>query len=280
MDVAIACKRSAIHNLRIDVGGQGADHAVNEGIALPEPLRLASDLAIGEAVIVARIGGDNRQNRVRTFVVPALTEHVEARGSLGHFLATGDLVCVIAETRLGTEGQQRHRSGDLPIVDYGIVPGADFHEGTLKHERLGRPDEVMDGPAEPVAVRESLMPRIMLSGLITNLVVNDTNENCLLGSAEVPGVLMDQVGMTRHTMVTVFNASAGGCTDTYAVPMDPGVVMTTGAMAGFAPLGTLVHVAAFALADRTLSAPILRTDGTDAVPGGVHSMAVVTPAPR
>lgn len=225
MDVITPCKRSAIHNLRIDAGGPNSDRksdqGINEGLALPESLRIASDLAIGEAVIVARIGGDNLHNRVRTFVVPSTSEGIEARGSLGHFLSDGDLVCVISETRLDAEGQGLHRSGDLHIVDYGIVPGEDFQGGTLKHERLGRPDEVVDLTSEESALRESKMPRVMLRSLITNLVVNDTNDDCLLGSAEIPGGLMDQVGMTRHTMVTVFNASSGGCTDTYAVPMPP-----------------------------------------------------------
>ncbi|MGW2964107.1 aspartate 1-decarboxylase [Streptomyces sp. NPDC001220] len=269
METITPCKRSAIHNLRIDIGGSNpdrkAENGINEGLALPEALRIASDIAIGEAVIVARIQGDNLQNRVRTFVVPATSEAVEARGSLGHFLAEGDLVCVISETRLDEAGQRLHQSGDLHIVDYGIVPGDDFHGGTLKHERLGRPDEEEKISNEDSALRESLMPRIMLRNLITNLVVNDTNENCLLGSAEIPGGLMDQVGMSRHTMVTVFNASSGGCTETYAVPMPPGVVMTTGAMAGFAPIGTRVHVASYALGDRTLSSSVLDTDGNEAV---------------
>ncbi|MEV5692562.1 aspartate 1-decarboxylase [Micromonospora globbae] len=268
MDVTTACKRSAIHNLRIDVGGPDAGSAsdgIEEGLAMPHALLAASDLVIGESVIVARILGDNRQNRVRTFVVPSSGESVEARGSLGYFLSEGDLVCVISETRLDAVGQRLHRSGDLHIVDYGIVPGKGFRDGTLKHERLGRPDEVRQTAPDQSLLRDSLMPRLMLNSLITNLVVNDTNEDCLLGSAEIPGVLMDQVGMTRHTMVTVFNASAGGCTDTYAVPMPPGVVMTTGAMAGFAPLGTQVHVASYVLADRNHAASIVRTDGNEAI---------------
>ncbi|MET8524734.1 aspartate 1-decarboxylase [Micromonospora sp. NPDC005172] len=269
MDVTTSCKRSAIHNLRIDAGGPNHESTdskgIDEGLALPESLRVASDLVIGEAVIVARINGDNRQNRVRTFVSPTTSERVEVRGSLGHFLSQGDLVCVISETRLDAAAQRLHRSGDLHIVDYGIVPGQGFEGGTLKHERLGRADEVAELTSEMSVLRESLMPRIMLNSLITDLVVNDTNENCLLGSAEIPGILMDQVGMTRHTMVTVFNASAGGCTDTYAVPMPPGVVMTTGAMAGFAPLGTRVHVASFAVADATLPAAIVQTDGSSAI---------------
>lgn len=268
MDIITPCKRSAIHNLRIDVGGPNPDRkpdqGINEGLALPEAVRTASDLAIGEAIIVARIGGDNLHNRMRTFVVPSTGDQIEARGSLGHFLTDGDLVCVISETRLDAEGQKLHREGDLHIVDYGIVPGDGYHSGTLKHERLsGRGDEVVEISGELSALRESKMPRIMLRSLITNLVVNNTEDDCLLGSAEIPGGLMDEVGMTRHTMVTVFNASAGGCTDTYAVPMPRGVVMTTGAMATFAPLGSRVHVASYALGDRTLAASILDTDGNE-----------------
>ena len=99
------------------------------------------------------------------------------------------------------------------------------------------------------------MPRIMLHSLITDLVVNQTDTNCLLGSAEFPGLLTDMVGMTRHAMVTVFNASASGCTDTYAMPMAPRVVMTTGAMASFAPLGTTVHVLPSALRSTRLRRP-------------------------
>jgi aspartate 1-decarboxylase len=266
MDMLLSCKRSAIHNLRIDFGGPNssasAPRRINEGLALPKFLRAASDLVPGEAVIVARIGADNHENRVRSFVVPAEGDRVEARGSLGHFLATGDLVCVISETRLDAQAQKLHRSGDLPIVDFGIVPGSDFGSGILKHERLDRAGK-MTVTGEPVELRESMMPRVMLRNLIANLVVNDTNDDCLLGSAEVPGPLMDRVGMSRHTMVTVFNASNGGCTDTYAVPMPPGVVMTTGAMAGFAPCGTQVHVASFALGDRSTEASTVFTDGKD-----------------
>ncbi|MEU6669813.1 aspartate 1-decarboxylase [Streptomyces sp. NPDC046727] len=269
MSITTSCKRSAIHNLRVDVGGPATGpvtgQGINEGLALPEELRIASDLVIGESIIVALIGGDNRQNRVRTFVVPSETDEVEARGSLGHFLSSGDLVCVISETRLDEAGQRLHRSGDLHIVDYGIVPGEGFKGGTLKHERLGRPDEVVDTPSEESLLRDALMPRVMLNSLVTGLVVNDTNDNCLLGSAEIPGGLMDRVGMSRHTMVTVYNATGGGCTDTYAVPMPPGVVMTTGAMAGFAPLGTQVHVASFVVANGNHPASIVHTDGTDAL---------------
>ncbi|WP_409471659.1 aspartate 1-decarboxylase [Streptomyces sp. HC307] len=272
MDVIASCKRSAIHNLRIDAGGPNPDRkpdeGIGEGLALPEALRTASDLVVGEAIIVARIGGDNLHNRVRTFVAPSTSENVEARGSLGYFLSEGDLVCVISETRLSAQGQQLHRSGDLHIVDYGIVPGQGFQSGTLKYERLGRPDEKIAGSPDDSSLREVLMPRVLLHSLITNLVVNDTNDDCLLGSAEIPGGLMDQVGMTRHNMVTVYNSSSGGCTDTYAVPMPPGVVMTTGAMAGFAPIGTRVHVASFALGDRSLTASVLDTDGNAAISSG------------
>lgn len=41
--------------------------------------------------------------------------------------------------------------------------------------------------------------------------------------------------------------------------------MTTGAMAGFAPLGTQVHVASYALGDRTLAASVMDTDGNKAI---------------
>jgi len=260
MELVAAYKRSAIHNLRIDIGGYDpasvVEKGINEGLALPEELRIASDLAVGESVIVARIDGDNLHNRVRTFVVPAQEERVEARGSLGHFLGSGDLVCVISETRLGESGRALHLSGDLHIVDYGIVPGDDHRGGTLKHERLSRPDEVVKIAPETSLLREKLMPRVMLRSLITDLVVNDTNANCLLGSAEIPAPVMDRVGMSRHTMVTVFNASAGGCTETYAVPMPPGVVMTTGAMAGFAPVG---------LGDQSFESAVVRTDGNEPI---------------
>jgi aspartate 1-decarboxylase len=270
LEILSSYKRSAIHNLGIEAGERRNPALplgdIGEGLALPMELMTVADLAIGESVIVARIGSGNQQNRVRTFVVPSADGRVATRGSLGYFLSPGDLVCVISETRLDEAGRRMHQSGDLPVLDFGITPGGPFDSGRLVQEYLGRPDEATDLTPGQHRLRETLMPRIMLQSLITDLVVNQTDENCLLGSAEIPGRLMDMVGMTRHAMVTVFNASTGGCTDTYAVPMAPRVVMTTGAMASFAPLGTTVHVATFCLTSRRQEPMIAWTDGNDVLP--------------
>ncbi|MFJ3039064.1 aspartate 1-decarboxylase [Streptomyces tendae] len=264
------CKRSAIHNLTIDAADRSTDEsarsdsAIREGIALPPELCAVSDLVLGEAVIVARIGASNIENRVHTFVVHSDTGMVEARGSVAHFLSAGDMVCIISETRLGDRGQELHADGTLPIVDYGIIPGNKLDTGSLKYERLTGDEDLGSVPDEH-PLREELMPRLMVNSLITGLVVNDTKDDCLLGSAEIPGSVMREANMSRHTMVTVYNSSAGGATNTYAVPMPDGVIMTTGAMAGFAPLGASVSVASFRFADKNHRMSLVLTDGTAAI---------------
>lgn len=264
-------KRSAIHNLTIE-HVDGTYHAdrdmVSEGLALPRDVREASDILVGEAIVVARINGsDNWRNRVRSIVIDSEDGSIEARGSLAHFLSAGDLVCVITETLLDPGAVQLHAQGELAIVDYGIAPGRHHNAATVAHERVGHKDESVTGSPVRAEAREAHMPRIMLQSIVLGLRVNKTDDNCLHGSAEIPGPIMDRAGLVRHRMVTVFNASQGGCTETYAVPMAPGVVMTTGAMARFAPIDTHVHVAAFEITSQAASPVFLRTDGSQVLAG-------------
>ncbi len=76
---------------------------------------------------------------------------------------------------------------------------------------------------------------------------------------------MKQANIDEYKSVTVYNATYGGCADTYAVPMKEGIVMTTGAMATFAPIGTTVNIISFALSRKKLDLLITYTNGKNVI---------------
>jgi len=207
-------KRTAIHNLRVT----GAV-AEGEGLALSEPLLAAADIEAFEQLVVTNMRGGNWDNRVPTFVQPAAAGVVEARGSLSRFLRPGDLICLITRGALDDDGLALFVDGELPLVDLGFDPAADHGNdvarATLALEREGTKEVVAD-----------------LSDELRQL-----RERHLVG-------VMQAAHLTRYQSVYVYNADRGGVAETYVVPTRD-QVMTTGAMAGFAPQGTTTSIAAF-----------------------------------
>lgn len=61
----------------------------------------------------------------------------------------------------------------------------------------------------------------------------------------MPDYVASAASLHRYEAVSVFNQSNGGIADTYVVPLERDVVMTTGAMATFAPKSSFVCVASY-----------------------------------
>ena len=95
------------------------------------------------------------------------------------------------------------------------------------------------------------------------------HENLIMSSAYGVGLLIILLtwvsGAFFIKFVTVYNATYGGFADTYAVPMKEWIVMTTGAMATFAPIGTTVNIISFALSRKKLDLLITYTNGKNVI---------------
>lgn len=76
---------------------------------------------------------------------------------------------------------------------------------------------------------------------------------------------MTKASVEKYQSVSVYNSSKGGVADTYAVPMPPKIVMTTGAMAQFAKKGEIVNVATYVIGKRNVVPVIIFTNGSEAV---------------
>lgn len=241
-------KRTAIHNLRITQAGPG-DGTVDEGLVLPQSLMELADISPFEQIVVTNIRGTNWDNRIYSFAIPGGEGTVEARGSLARFLIPGDLVCLITRGHMTGEAMARYRRGELPLVDIGFAPDLNFEnrleDAMLMLEYPERKEPATAVPAALLADREEHALRIHLSHLVQGLEVTATHPDCLQGSAEIPHDVMEMAGLTRYQSVFVYNASQGGMAETYVVPMPSGVVMTTGAMAGFAPRGSRTNIAVY-----------------------------------
>lgn len=107
--------------------------------------------------------------------------------------------------------------------------------------------------------------RFFLSSLILNLKINKTHPDCLQGSAELPGNILTKASVEKYQSVSVYNSSRGGVADTYAVSMPPRVVMTTGAMARFAKMGEIVHVATYNIGTKGPTPIVVLTNGSEFV---------------
>lgn len=239
-------KRSAVHNLRVTRVRPAGD-GVDEGLVVPRAVLELADIEPFEEILVTRVGGDSWTNRVPSFALPGHDGVVEARGSLARFLAEADLICLITWSVLDASGREAVSAGELPLLDVGFDP-ADANDARRARLHLERGDARALAPALARDVRdrrEKWAPRSFLSALVTGLRVTETHPDCLQGSAEIPGEVMEFAGLTRHQAVSVSNATRGGSAETYVVPMPSGVVMTTGAMAGFAPVGSVAHVAVY-----------------------------------
>lgn len=260
-------KGSAIHNLRI----LNSDKAGLEGLYLGVDIMSAADLYNGQEVIITSIGGDSWKNRIKT-VVHASNKEGDATvsGSLTKFLNINDLTCLIAECYLNNEELNNYHSGNFPIVDIGFDPISNYDNRTyniclqFRNKSMNNVSILSKDFAESIKNRKDLL-RCVANSIILDVVVNQTHKDCLQGSAEIPSSILKQANIDEYKSVTVYNATYGGFAETYAVPMKEGVVMTTGAMATFAPIGTTVNIISFALSRKKLDLLITYTNGKNVI---------------
>ena len=261
-------KRSAVHNLRVTkCRTEFSSGEVSEGLLIPKSILDKADILPWEQIIVTKIDGGNWINRLTTFAIAGKEDGVvEARGSLASFLNEGDLTCLITRMTLPDDNLIRFNQNEIPIFDLGFDPESNMDN--LIDSRLdieyGTKKEIDVKESEQLIEKRNSVSRFFLQSLILSLVVNKTHPNCLQGSAELPDKIMREGLVNKYQCVSVYNASKGGIADTYAVPMPAGVVMTTGAMAGFAPIGDKVNIAAYSIYSRPNTFPkIVLTDGKD-----------------
>ncbi len=263
-------KRSAIHNLVItDCRSSFNKGEVAEGLVIPKDILIKSDILPWEQVIVTKINGNNWVNRIKTFVIEGKNNgKVEARGSLCKFLKKGDLTCLISRTLLSEANLKAYKKNNLPIFDLGFDP--ENNKDNLIDSRLdieyGTRKERNVQEFTKLTKRRLNIKRFLLSSLILNLKINKTHPDCLQGSAELPGNIMTKAKVDKYQSVSVYNSSSGGVADTYAVPMPPKIVMTTGAMAKFAKIGEVVNVATYSICyapNKKVKPTIIVTNGSD-----------------
>lgn len=221
-----------------------------------------------EQIIVTKINGDNWVNRIKTFAIEGNDDgRVVARGSLSKFLRKGDLTCLITRAMLNEKEVSLYKKDKLPIFDLGFDP--DNNKDNLVNSRLDieyNSKKIRDSrDFANLAKNRKEIRRFFLSSLILNLKINKTHPDCLQGSAELPGNIMDIAHVEKYQSVSVYNSSKGGVADTYAVPMPPKIVMTTGAMASFAKKGEIVNVATYIIGNKKNSPIIISTDGSQAI---------------
>jgi len=238
---------------------------ISEGLVVPESILKKSDILPWEQVIVTKISGGNWNNRIKTFVLEGKNNgQIEARGSLASFFSEGDLTCLISRTVLDEKYLDLYKNDKLPIFDLGFDPTKKENNGELGRLDIEYSKEKIRNVKEfdDFAKKRRELPRIMLSSLALSLEVNKTHPDCLQGSAELPGKIMEAVNLNRYQSVSVYNKTKGGVADTYAVPMPAGVIMTTGAMATFAGIGDAVNIASYRITSRIATTQIVFTDGT------------------
>ncbi len=265
----IIFKRSAIHNLVItNCRNTFKQDEIAEGLVIPKGILRKSDILPWEQVIVTKINGNNWINRIKTFVIEGEDNRkVEARGSLSKFLEKGDLTCLITRTLLNEKEVALYKQNKFPIFDLGFDP--DKNKDNLIESRLDieygnkKIRDVKD--SETLARDRKEIKRLFISSLILGLKINKTHPDCLQGSAELPGNIMTKASVEKYQSVSVYNSSKGGVADTYAVPMPPKVVMTTGAMAQFAKKGEIVNVATYVIGTKGVAPVIISTNGSETI---------------
>lgn len=265
----IIFKKSAIHNLIItDCKTNFKKGEITEGLVIPKNILSKSDILPWEQVIVTKISGDNWINRIKTFAIEGENNgKVEIRGSLTHFLKKGDLTCLITRTLFNEREIKLFKDDKIPIFDLGFDPTS--NKDNMIKSRLdiefssNKNRDVKDFNSLPKIRKE--IRRFFLSSLILNLKVNKVHSDCLQGSAEMPRDIMEKAGVEKYQSILVYNSSKGGAADTYAVPMPPKVVMTTGAMAQFAKKGEVVNVATYAIGTKGVAPVIISTNGSEAI---------------
>lgn len=260
-------KRSAVHNLVITKCRKNVSLGeISEGLVIPKDILEKADIRPWEQIVVTKIDGNNWINRLKTFVIEGSNNGiVEARGSLASFLNEGDLTCLITQTILNQEELLLYKNNTYPIFDLGFDPQTNKDNlgfPRLDIEYLSKKMRDIKEYNQFLEERKNIK-RFFLSSLILNMEINKTHPDCLQGSAELPEIVMNQGGINKYQSVSVYNSSKGGVADTYAVPMPPNVVMTTGAMATFAPKGSIVNIATYEISSANELPHIILTDGTN-----------------
>lgn len=265
----IIFKRSSIHNLVItNCRNTFNQSEIAEGLVTPKDILRKSDILPWEQVIVTKINGNNWINRIKTFIIEGEDNgKVEARGSLSKFLKNGDLICLISRTLLNEKEVVLYKQNKFPIFDLGFDPDKNTDnliESRLDVEYGNKKTKDVKDFKDLVKERKEIR-RFFLSSLILNLKINKTHSDCLQGSAELPGNIMTKANVKRYQSVSVYNSSRGGVADTYAVPMPPKIVMTTGAMAKFAKVGEIVNVATYIIGTKRIAPIVVLTNGSEFV---------------
>jgi len=261
-------KRSAVHNLLISkCRTKFSKNEISEGLVIPKDILMKCDILPWEQIIVTKINGNNWINRIKTFVIEGeIGGKVEARGSIAKFLNQGDLTCLISNTMLNEKELKSYINNKLPIFDLGFDPKTNKNNDVSRLDIEHRSEKLRDVKKYAALVKgRQKIRRFFLSSLVIGLKINKTHPDCLQGSAELPKNIMDNAGLERYQSVAVYNSSKGGIADTYAVPMPPKVVMTTGAMAKFAKKGEMVNIATFTVSDKKITPKIVFTDGSDII---------------
>lgn len=260
-------KCSAIHNLLITKVNES--EKLNEGIVIPTSILKKTDLYDGQEVIITKIGAGNWKNRIKTFIVENKENNeVEIRGSLAHFLEKGDLTCLISECYMDKDTFKEYENDKFAIFDLGFDPltnkdntisTLDLQFASHKEKNVSIKSDIFK---KQVLKRKKLL-KVFAESIVIGLKVNKTHPDCLQGSAELPGNVMEAANLKEYKSVSVYNSSLGGVADTYSVPMPKGVVMTTGAMASFAKIGDTVNVVGYVLSEKKVKSTIAYTDGSD-----------------
>ncbi len=263
----IIFKRSAIHNLVItDCRNKFKEGEITEGLVIPKDILNKSDILPWEQVIVTKIDGNNWINRIKTFVIEGENNgRVEARGSLTKFLEKGNLTCLITRALLNEKEVALYKKNKFPIFDLGFDPDKNKDNLIMSRLDIEHSDKKMRDVKDYKSFVRSRkeIRRFFLSSLILNLKINKTHPDCLQGSAEIPKNIMDKSYIQKYQSVSVYNSSRGGVADTYAVPMPPKVVMTTGAMARFAKKGEVVNLATYIIGIKNITPTISFTNGSE-----------------
>lgn len=165
-------KRSCIHNVRITRATAGSRADIPECLVLPREMMRLADIAPFEQINVTKIGGSNWVNRMYTFALPGDTDQVEARGSIAHMLAEGELCCIITTTSMNSAQHKKHVAGKYApaIIDVRLYPHEpltnDLSRAKIVLERNGGFDRVGGITRELVEERNEL-PRTYLSNLLS-----------------------------------------------------------------------------------------------------------------
>jgi len=257
-------KRTAIHNLCITSSLASPEDDIKEGLIICKELMELADIMPYERLIVTKIGGNNWKNRIYTFAIPGEKYSIEARGSLAHLLRVGDFACIISEVSIQNHQYQLLCANNFPYpaIDIRFFPEIGHLNNNISEAKITL--EFSDIKKQVKAIdpklleTKKILPRVMLSNLVTGLRVAEIERHCIEMDAELPVDIMLKAGLMRNQMIFVYNTSRGGISaESYVVPntRNNNVAMS-GALSNFADLGDIVSEAAFVITNE-IKLPII-----------------------